>query len=108
MADKKGRTTRRHKRRKDDGKGLRHFIAGKRFRVPAGVSSKDADLRFLLIDRLWADNEIFCRRHSLNFEWTYIALWAAERIRIGVPRIPLPPIDDVLSLRSQNQPAICG
>lgn len=97
MADEKGRTTRRHKRRKDDGKGPRLFLAGVRFRVPASVSSQEAELRFALINRLWVDNESFCRRYSLEFEWTYIALWAAERIRIGVPKIPLPPIDDVLA-----------
>lgn len=97
MADRTGRVTRRHKSRKSDGKGVRLFLAGERFRVPAGVSSIDAELRFLLIHRLWADNEGFCRRHSLEMTWTYIALWAAERIRLGVPRIPLPPIDDVLA-----------
>jgi|GEM_PF-3010260 len=97
MTDKKGRVIRHHKERSDDGKGFSRLIAGKRFRLPAGVSSHEADLRFGLIERLWVDNEFFCRQHHLEFEWTYIALWAAEQIRIGIPRIPQPPIDDVLA-----------
>jgi hypothetical protein len=30
-------------------------------------------------------------------EWTYIALWAAERIRQGEQRVPYPPLDDIIA-----------
>ena len=97
MADENERIIRRHKHRSDDGKGLRRLIAGKRFRLPAGVSSQEADQRFLMIERLWRDNEAFCHKIDREAQWTDIALWAAEKIRHGVPRIPVPPIDDILA-----------
>ena len=96
MANQNERVIRRHKRRSDDGKGIRRLIADKRFRVPAGVSSQEADQRFLLIERLWRDNEAFCARIRRQPEWTYIALWAADQLKNGVVRIPLPPTDDIL------------
>lgn len=88
--------TRRHKKRTDDGKGERRMIAGMRFRTP-GVSGPEADKRFDRIDDVWRDNEAFCRR-QLRAEphWNHIALWAAESIRKGELRVPLPPIDDIL------------
>lgn len=65
MTEKNGRVVRRHKRRKVDGKGLRLFLADERFRLPAGVSSQEAEIRFTLINRLWEDNESSCRRHTV-------------------------------------------
>lgn len=97
MAEENGRVVRRHKQRSDDGKGLRRLIAEKRFRLPVGVSGPEAEQRFLLIERLWRDNEAFCREIHRAAQWTEIALWAAESIRHGTPRIPLPPIDDILA-----------
>ncbi len=97
MAEENGRVVRRHKQRSDDGKGLRRLIAEKRFRLPVGVSGPEAEQRFLLIERLWRDNEAFCRKIHRETQWTEIALWAAESIRHGTPRIPMPPIDDILA-----------
>jgi hypothetical protein len=97
MAEENGRVVRRHKQRSDDGKGLRRLIAEKRFRLPVGVSGPEAEQRFLLIERLWRDNEAFCRKIHREAQWTEIALWAAESIRHGTPRIPLPPIDNILA-----------
>lgn len=88
--------TRRRKQRTDDGKGDRRMIAGKRFRTPS-ATGLEADKRFERIDDVWRDNETFCRK-KLKKEphWNHIALWAAESIRKGVMRVPLPPIDDIL------------
>jgi hypothetical protein len=97
MSDVNGRVIRRHRRRTDDGKGLRRLVAGKRFRVPAGVDERDAEQRFLKIESLWRDNEAFCRRIGRPVLWTDIATWAAEALRKGDVRIPLPPIDDILA-----------
>lgn len=96
MSGPKGRSVRRHKQRTDDGKGVRRLIAGKRFRTPAGVSTREADQRFSRIEDLWHDNERFCRRIRREPEWTEIALWAADLLRKGELRSPLPPIDDIL------------
>ena len=96
MSGPKGRPIRRHKQRTDDGKGVRRLIAGKRFRTPAGVSTREADQRFSRIEDLWRDNETFCRRIGREPEWTEIALWAADVLRKGELRAPLPPIDDFL------------
>ena len=87
-----GRQIRRHKKRTDDGKGQRRLIAGKRFRLPVGISSKEVDDRFLLIERLWRDNEEFCYRNLLEAEWTEIALWAADHMSKGVVKWQLPAI----------------
>ena len=97
MSDDSKRVIRHHRKRSDDGKGLRRLIAGKRFRLPSGVSGHEADQRFLLIERLWRDNESFCRKNWLDPAWTDSALWAADQIRNGIARIPLPPIDDILA-----------
>jgi hypothetical protein len=59
MAADQSRIIRRHKKRTDDGKGHRRYIAGRRFRLPAGVEGREADERFLRIERLWKDNEVF-------------------------------------------------
>src|SRR5688572_24612177 len=91
------RVIRRHKRRTDDGKGLRRLIAGRRFRMPVGVTPLEAESRFLTIERVWRDNETFCRRIGRELDWTGIALWAAESYRKGDLGVVLPPIDDVLS-----------
>jgi hypothetical protein len=96
MSASKRRTVRRRKQRTDDGKGLRRMIAGRRFRVPQGVGDREADQRFSRIEDLWRDNEAFCQRIRREVEWTDIALWAAEHLRRGELRIPIPPIDEIL------------
>ena len=97
MAISNTRTVRRHKRRTDDGKGLRRMIAGRRFRVPAGIEAREAEKRFARIEDVWRDNESYCRDLGRDAEWTEIALWAAEAIRRGELRVPLPRMDDILS-----------
>ena len=97
MSESDGRIIRRHRRRSDDGKGVRRLIAGRRFRTPAGVSPREAEQRFLKIEALWRDNEEFCRNIGRPVEWTHIAVWAAERLRKGDVRVSLPPIDDTLA-----------
>ena len=97
MSDFDGRVIRRHKRRSDDGKGIRRLIAGRRFRTPAGVDHREAEQRFLKIEGVWRDNETFCRRIGIPPHWTDIAVWAAEALRKGEVRVPLPPIDDILA-----------
>lgn len=96
MSGTNKRTVRRHKRRTDDGKGLRRMIAGLRFRLPHGLGDREADQRFARIEDLWKDNEAFCRRIGREVEWTDIALWAAEYLKRGELRIPIPPIDEIL------------
>ncbi len=97
MTETESRLVRRHRRHSDDGKGIRRLIAGKRFRVPVGTSPRESDQRFLLLEKLWQDNEVFCRRIKRDMAWTDIALWAANHICKGAVRIPLPPIDDILA-----------
>lgn len=97
MAVSQSRIIRRHKQRTDDGKGLRRMIAGRRFRLPAGVDHHEADRRFARIEETWQDNEAFCRRYSGNLVWTDVALWVAERLKTGEVRIPIPPIDELLA-----------
>jgi hypothetical protein len=72
------------------------MIAGWRFRAPLGVGDREADQRFSRIEDLWRDNEAFCRRIRREVEWTDIALWAAEHLRKGELRIPIPPIGEIL------------
>jgi len=96
MQDDHARIVRRHRKRTDDGKGLRRYIAGKRFRLTAGVDGREADERFQRIEALWRDNENFCRKEKRSTDWTETALWAAEFLRRGALRVPLPPIDDIL------------
>lgn len=91
------RTVRRHKRRTDDGKGHRRMVAGKRFRVPAGVELQEAEKRFARIEDAWQDNEAFCRRYRPDVLWTDLALWVADYLRLGKARIPIPPIDELLA-----------
>ena len=74
-------TIRRHKRRTDDGKGLRRMIAGRRFRLPTGVDSQEADRRFARIEDAWQDNESFCRRFRGDVVWTELGLWVADLLR---------------------------
>ena len=95
---------RRHRRRTDDGKGVRRLIAGKRFRAPAGVDPKTAEQRFARIEDVWRDNDDLCRKTQQPPHWTHVALWAAEHIRKGTLRIPLPPIDDILASYDENEP----
>lgn len=97
MAKSHTSTIRRHKRRTDDGKGLRRMIAGRRFRLPTGVDSQEADRRFARIEDAWQDNESFCRRFRIDVVWTELGLWAADLLRVGKTRVPLPPIDDLLA-----------
>ena len=97
MSGLKGHSIRHHKRRTDDGKGVRRMIAGQRFRSPAGVGIHEANQRFSRIEELWQDNEAFCQQIGRDPEWTDIALWAAEHLRKGELRIPLPPLDDILA-----------
>ena len=73
------------------------MVAGKRFRLPADVDSREADRRFGWIEELWLDNETFCRKIGREVIWTDIALWAAELFRGGERRLPLPPVDDILA-----------
>lgn len=91
MSHSKTPLLRRHRQRSDDGKGIRRLIAGKRFRVPAGTSPRESDHRFLLLEKLWQENEAFCRRIGRDVAWTDIALWAANHICKGATRVPLPP-----------------
>ena len=63
---------RRHRRRKDDGKGLRRMVAGKRFRLPADVDDREADRRFGWIEDLWLDNARFCRRAQGNCSFNIV------------------------------------
>lgn len=91
------RVIRRHKKRTDDGKGQRRYIAGERFRLPAGLESREVEHRFLLMEKIWSDNEAFCIHIGREPVWTDIALWAANCIKKGDARIPLPPIDDILA-----------
>ncbi|MHB8897865.1 MAG: hypothetical protein ACYC6Y_03865 [Thermoguttaceae bacterium] len=102
MSATEKRTVRRHKKRTDDGKGLRRMIAGLRFRLPHGVGDREADQRFSRIEDLWKDNEAFCRRIGREVEWTDIALWAAEYLKRGELRIPIPPIDEILPSYAQR------
>lgn len=88
---------RRHKNRIDDGKGYRRMIAGRRFRLPAGLIERDAELRFGWIEELWLDNEKFCRKVGREPLWTDIALWASECFRHGERRVSLPPVDHILA-----------
>jgi hypothetical protein len=81
MSESDGRIIRRHRRRSDDGKGVRRLVAGRRFRAPTGVDPREAEQRFLRIEALWRDNEEFCRTIGCPLEWTGIANWAAERLR---------------------------
>ncbi|PHQ34829.1 hypothetical protein [Rhodopirellula bahusiensis] len=95
--------TRRSKKRTDDGKGDRRMKAGKRFRTP-GVAGDEADKRFARIDQLWDDNEHFCENDlKQDAQWTPIAIWAAESIRQGEFRVPLPPIDDILASFEESE-----
>lgn len=96
MSGTNKRAVRRHKKRTDDGKGLRRMIAGQRFRLPHGVGDREADQRFSRLEDLWKDNEAFCRRIGRDVEWTDIALWTAEYLKRGELRIPIPPIDEIL------------
>lgn len=100
------RIIRRHKARKDDGKGLRRFIAGQRFRLPTDVSQKEAEQRFLRLEELWEDNEHFCQGIGRRPHWTYIALFAAESIRKGELRVSIPPVDYVLASFGDSDYAI--
>ncbi|MGA2035226.1 MAG: hypothetical protein ABSG68_23515 [Thermoguttaceae bacterium] len=83
---------------------MRRLIAGKRFRAPAGADCKAADQWFARIEDVWRDNENFCRKTRQSPYWTHIALWAAEHIRKGTLRVPLPPIDDILASYDENVP----
>jgi hypothetical protein len=103
MSDSKGKVIRRHRRRTDDGKGVRRLIAGKRFRAPAGVDAKTADQRFSRIEDVWRDNEQFCVLARRPPDWTPIAIWAAECILKGHPRVPLPSIHDVLATIGKSE-----
>ena len=96
MAAPDERIIRRHRRRTDDGKGYRRLIAGRRFRLPAGLDAREAEQRFLRIETLWRDNERFCQGFECELAWTKIALWAAEFLRWGDLRIPLPPLSEIL------------
>lgn len=97
MAASDERIIRRHRRRTDDGKGYRRLIAGKRYRLPAGLDAREAERRFLQIEALWKDNERFCREFECEAAWVEIALFAAEQLRLGKLRIPMPPIEDISS-----------
>lgn len=72
MSASKRRTVRRRKQRRDDGKGLRRMIAGRRVRVPHGAGDREGDQRFPRIEDLWRDNEAFCQRIRREVEWTDI------------------------------------
>lgn len=87
---------RRHKDRRDDGKGIRRFIAGHRFRFSADASKKEVEQRIVRLEQLWDENEAFCRKIGRSVEWTDMALWAGNHIRLGELRIPFPPIDEIL------------
>ncbi|HVX12196.1 MAG TPA: hypothetical protein VHC22_13525 [Pirellulales bacterium] len=91
------RIVRRHRRRTDDGKGLRRLIAGERFRLPVGVEAREADQRFLHIEEIWSDNQAFCERFGKRLVWTDIAIWATEHVRRGEQRVPLPSTDDIIT-----------
>ncbi len=91
------RIIRRHRRRTDDGKGYRRLIAGRRFRLPAGLDAKEAEQRFLRIVALCRENEGFCRKFDCELEWVEIALWAAKQIRRRQVRVPLAPFDYIAS-----------
>ncbi len=97
MSDPDERIIRRHRRRTDDGKGYRRLIAGRRFRLPAGLDAREAERRFLLIEALWRDNQNFCRQFDCELDWVEIALWAADHVRRGQLRVPLPPFDYIAS-----------
>ncbi len=88
---------RHHLRRTDDGKGFRRLIAGRRWRSPAGLSKSEAERRFFRIEQVWQDSEAFCQRIGVTLHWTDVAIWAAEQIRKGELRIPLPPLDDIMT-----------
>ena len=97
MSNPKTSKTRRRKDRADDGKGDRRMIAGKRFRTP-GVTGPEAEKRFDRIEDIWKDNEAFCTKHlTTEPHWNHVALWAANSIRMGERRVPLPQLDDVLA-----------
>ncbi len=97
MSNQKTSKTRPRKDRADDGKGDRRMIAGKRFRTP-GVTGPEAERRFDRIEDIWKDNEAFCNIHLMTEpHWNHVALWAANSIRMGERRVPLPPLDDVLA-----------
>lgn len=94
--------TRRHRKpkagRKDTGKGERLFLAGQRFQFPKGLDLREVELRKVRLRSLWTENEQFCLKVGKDeVEWTYIALWAAERIRQGEQRVPYPEFDDILA-----------
>ena len=57
------RITRRHKRRsvsRQDDKGERFFLQGKRWRFPRGLESQDLLDRIARLRELWKDQERFC------------------------------------------------
>ena len=93
MSESNSRIIRRHRRGKDDGKGERRHIAGKRFRCPKGTSRQESDRRFLLIEQLWRDNEAFCQRTGRPVEWNSLVSNLADTIRLGNGRVPLPDLD---------------
>lgn len=93
MSEASSRIIRRHKTRKDDGKGARRYIAGWRFRCPKGVSQQEAERRFLLIEQLWRDNEVFCHRTNRPVEWNTFVSTVADIIRRNGRRVPLPDLD---------------
>ena len=97
MSESTGKVIRRHRRRTDDGKGVRRLIAGRRFRAPAGVDAKTADQRFSRIEDVWRDNEQFCVQFGRPAEWTPIPTWAAEHILKGHARVPLPSNGDFVA-----------
>lgn len=93
MSEVNNRIIRRHRRGKDDGKGDRRYIAGRRFRCPKGTAKQEADRRFLLIEQLWRDNEVFCHRTGRPVEWNSLVSDLADTIRLGSARLPLPDLD---------------
>jgi len=97
MSNVKVRRRKKSSRGAGDGKGDRRMIAGKRFRTPGLPPGDESSRRLDRIDQLWLENEAFCNRVRRDVEWTDIALWAADALRHGKVRIPLPSIDDVLA-----------
>jgi len=93
MSEVNSRIIRRHKSRRDDGKGDRRYIAGRRFRCPKGVSGQESDRRFLLLEQLWRDNEAFCKQKDRPVEWNDLVSGIADAIRQGKRRVPLPDLE---------------
>lgn len=93
------RIIRRHRNRKPDDKGDRRLIGGVRWRIPKGSIQVESDyaVRFDRIERVFREQEKLPKPLILDDSqaWLPVASHAAEYIRLGADRIPMPELDAI-------------